>query len=100
MRQNMKQLEEQLNDKNEELNLYSQILGTPRSDPDFEMINSNLKIAPLTQQMAKLMIHMNPTGNDPATCLTPISTNEEPALITIDHYPLKNGCHRRSKRKP
>jgi hypothetical protein len=81
----MKQLEDQLSNKTEELNLYSQILGTPRSDPAFEMVNSNLKIAPLTQQMAKLMIHMTPNGDKPATCLTPISTNEEPALATINH---------------
>ena len=86
MSQKMKQLEDQLSAKNDELNLYSQILGTQRhNNPAFEMVNSNLKIAPLTQQMAKLMLHMAPPSDKPATCLTTARTNQEPVLAAMVH---------------
>ena len=83
--QKLKHLEAQLASKNDELNIYSQIIGTPREDPAFEMIDANLKIAPLTQQLARVVLHMAPPSNKSATCLTPATTNQKPALAEVDH---------------
>jgi hypothetical protein len=80
MREQIKQLKEELRDKNEELNHYSQVLDSPRPAPKFEMINSKLKIAQLTPKLARLLIHTDVTSNDPITSLTPLLTNEESAL--------------------
>ena len=48
------------------------------------MVDSNLKIAPLTQQMAKIMLHMA-SRNKPVTCLTTATTNEEQVSAAMDH---------------
>ena len=70
----------ELRDKKLELNHYSQVLDSPKPAPRFEMINANLKLAQLTPNLARLLIHTDVSSSDPISPLTPLLTNEETAL--------------------
>jgi hypothetical protein len=80
MTEQIEELKEELRDKREELNHYSQVLDSPKPAPRFEMINDNLKLAQLTPNLARLLIHTDVSSSDPISPLTPLLTNEEPAL--------------------
>ena len=80
MKEQMEELREELRDKKLELNHYSQVLDSPKPAPRFEMINANLKLAQLTPNLARLLIHTDVSSSDPISPLTPLLTNEETAL--------------------
>jgi hypothetical protein len=69
MKEEIEKLCQELKDKSEDLAHYAQVLIDPKPPPRFEINRADLKVAPLTPHLARMLIHTDISSCDPIPTL-------------------------------